>query len=161
TLAETIAGITPLDDAAMAEARARQAQLTKPPGSLARLEDIAIWMAGVRGNAMPAVRSPVVVVAAADHGVVAQGVSAYPQEVTAQMMANFLSGGAAISVLARRAGARLTLVDAGIVGRVGGAGTGYFDRRGGPGTSDMTQGPAMTRPQADYLLEAGIAQAEG
>ncbi len=160
SIAETLARIAPLDEAAMAAARQRQTRLTKPPGSLARLEDVAVWMAGVRADPLPVMRSPVIVVAAADHGVVAQGVSAYPQEVTAQMLANFLSGGAAICVLARRAGARLTLVDAGIAGQPPSGAAGYFDRRGGPGTNDMTLGPAMTRQQAEYLLEAGIAQME-
>ncbi len=153
-----IARIVPLDEAAMAAARDRQGRLTKPPGSLGRLEEVAVWMAGVRGNPTPRIDSPLVLVAAADHGVAAQGVSAYPQEVTAQMMANFVAGGAAVCVLARRAGARLTLVDAGIAGELPAGGAGYFDRRAGPGTNDMTLGAAMTREQAEYLVEAGVAQ---
>lgn len=156
-LDETIARILPLDAAAMEHARERQAQLTKPPGSLARLEDVAVQAAGIRAGDRPAMVSPLIVVAAADHGVAAQGVSAYPQSVTAQMMANFLAGGAAICVLARQAGARLVLVDAGIAGTVPGDGTGYLDRRGGSGTADMSLGPAMNRAQALAMVEAGIA----
>src|ERR1700754_2049505 len=105
--------IRPLDAAAMDAARARQAQLVKPPGSLGRLEDLAVWLAGVTGRERPAIRARVVV-AAADHGVAAEHVSAFPPEVTAQMLATFLSGGGAVSVLARQTGADLICVDAGV-----------------------------------------------
>src|SRR3954453_19520246 len=91
--------IKPLDAAAMQAARARQAQLVKPPGSLGRLEELAIWLAGVTGEARPQVRARGGG-AAADHGVAAEGVSAYPPEVTAQMLSTFLSGGGAVVVLA-------------------------------------------------------------
>jgi nicotinate-nucleotide--dimethylbenzimidazole phosphoribosyltransferase len=103
----------PLDEAAMAAARERQAQLVKPPGSLGRLEELAIWLAGVTGEQRPRVRARVVV-AAADHGVAAEGVSAFPAEVTGQMLATFLAGGGAVSVLAREVGAELICVDAGV-----------------------------------------------
>src|SRR3954451_13884387 len=105
--------IRPLDAAAMDEARARQAQLVKPPGSLGRLEELAIWLAGVTGNPRPTVKARIVGVAA-DHGVAREGVSAYPPEVTAQMLATFLSGGGAVSVLAKQVGAELICVDAGV-----------------------------------------------
>jgi nicotinate-nucleotide--dimethylbenzimidazole phosphoribosyltransferase len=105
--------IRPLDDAAMDAARARQAQLVKPPGSLGRLEELAIWLAGVTGDPRPAVAARVVV-AAADHGVAAEGVSAFPPEVTGQMLATFLAGGGAVSVLAREVRAELVCVDAGV-----------------------------------------------
>lgn len=154
---DTIARIQPPDARAMELARERQTKLTKPPGSLARLEDVAVRIAGMRGDPTPALRTPVVIVAAGDHGVVAQGVSAYPQAVTSQMMANFIAGGAAICVLARQAGAKLVLVDAGIACAVPGDGTGYLDRRAGGGTNDMSVVAAMTRVQARTLLEAGIA----
>jgi len=97
----------------MDAARARQGQLVKPPGSLGRLEELAIWLAGVTGEERPQVRARVVV-AAADHGVAAEGVSAFPPEVTAQMLATFLSGGGAVSNLAREVGADLVCVDAGV-----------------------------------------------
>ena len=105
----------PLDEGAMAAARARQAQLVKPPGSLGRLEDLAVWLAGVTGSERPVLQARVVV-AAADHGVAAQGVSAYPQAVTAQMLATFASGRGAVSTLAGAVGADLVLVDAGVAG---------------------------------------------
>ena len=108
--------IPPIDAPAARAAAERQRILTKPPGSLGRLEDVACRLAGIQGTALPTVRNRWIVVAAADHGVTGDSVSAYPQEVTAQMVLNFLSGGAAINVLARHCGARLMVVDAGIRG---------------------------------------------
>jgi nicotinate-nucleotide--dimethylbenzimidazole phosphoribosyltransferase len=102
-----------LDHAAAQAARDRQDVLLKPRGSLGRLEELAVWMAAVTGEPIPTLR-PLVVIAAADHGVAAEGVSAYPQEVTAQMLKAFLGGGSAISVLAREAGAEVVVVDAGV-----------------------------------------------
>jgi nicotinate-nucleotide--dimethylbenzimidazole phosphoribosyltransferase len=152
---QTINAITPLDEPAMASARVRQGRLTKPPGSLGRLEELSIWLAGAQGQARPRIERPVVVVAAGDHGVAAAGVSAYPAEVTPQMVANFLAGGAAISVLARQAGARVVVVDAGIAvapaphpARV--------SRRAGDGTADISRGPAMSVEQARAVIEDGI-----
>ena len=110
-----VAAIAPPDAAAAAEARARQDRLTKPPGALGRLEELAVRIAGMRGCARPRLDQRLVVVAAADHGVAARGVSAYPPEVTAQMVANFIAGGAAINVLADHAGARVRVVDAGVL----------------------------------------------
>jgi nicotinate-nucleotide--dimethylbenzimidazole phosphoribosyltransferase len=107
--------IRPADAAAREAALARQAQLLKPPGALGRLEEVAVWVAGVTGRARPAVPRTRAVVAAADHGVAAEGVSAYPQEVTGQMLGAFGAGWAAITVLARHAGADVVLVDAGVV----------------------------------------------
>ncbi|HWH92918.1 MAG TPA: nicotinate-nucleotide--dimethylbenzimidazole phosphoribosyltransferase [Baekduia sp.] len=106
--------IRPIDVAARDAALARQGQLLKPPGSLGRLEDVAVWVAGVTGRRRPVPRTRVVV-AAADHGVAAEGVSAFPQEVTGQMLGAFGAGFAAITVLARHAGADVVLVDAGVV----------------------------------------------
>ena len=111
---EVAATIGALDAAAMAAARARQGRLTKPAGSLGRLEDLAVQLAGIQGRAVPGLDARAIVVMAADHGVVAEGVSAYPQAVTAQMLANFVAGGAAINVLARQTGARLLVVDVGV-----------------------------------------------
>src|SRR4051812_20538033 len=101
--------IPALDQVAMDAARARLDELTKPPGSLGRLETLAVKLAGITGKARPRFPRKAVVVLAADHGVAAEGVSAYPQEVTRQMVLNFLSDGAAINVLARRAGARVVV----------------------------------------------------
>ena len=146
TLEETIAMIGPPDAGAMERARERQARLTKPPGSLALLEDVAVRIAGMRGEATPALRSAVVIVVAGDHGVVAQGVSAYPQAVTAQMMANFIAGGAAICVLARQAAAKLVLVEAGIIAPAKaevGAGADVF-LPGDMGIGNTTAASAMT-----------------
>ena len=155
TLTTVIANMEPLDGAAMAHARARQDQLTKPQGSLGRLEELAVWAAGVTGCPMPVLRRKVIVTAAADHGVARRGVSAYPPEVTAQMVRNFLAGGAAVNVLARRVGARVLVVDAGVAADVGPA-RGLLSRRAGPGTDDISAGPAMSRRQALFCLASGL-----
>ena len=133
---------------------------TKPPGSLGRLEDLACRIAAIRGFVPHEPLEPAVVVAAADHGVAAQGVSAYPQEVTAQMLLNFAGDGAAISVLSREAGARLLVVDAGVIGgaAVDGVRTEIVDEV--RGTNDLSLGPAMTRSTAIGLIEHGIALAD-
>ena len=102
-----LAAAKPLDEAARAAALARQAQLTKPPGSLGRLETLAATLAAMQGRTLPRIQRPWISIFAADHGVAAEGVSAFPQSVTQQMLANFVGGGAAISVLAREAGATL------------------------------------------------------
>src|SRR5437764_916356 len=107
---EVAASITPLDAATMEQARVRQLQLTKPPGSLGRLEEIAVQMAGITRQPLPAVKRKAVIVMAADHGVAVEGVSAYPSAVTPQMVLNFLHGGAAINALARHAGAEVVIV---------------------------------------------------
>jgi nicotinate-nucleotide--dimethylbenzimidazole phosphoribosyltransferase len=114
TITSIIPAITPLDTAARDAALARQAQLLKPPGSLGRLEEVAGWVAGVTGRERPVPRTRIVI-AAADHGVAAEGVSAFPQEVTGQMLGAFGAGIAAITVLARQAGAEVVLVDAGVI----------------------------------------------
>jgi nicotinate-nucleotide--dimethylbenzimidazole phosphoribosyltransferase len=155
-LNDTIARIAPLDARAMQAARARQARLTKPAGSLGRLEELAIQIAGITGQARPHLQQPVVIVMAGDHGVARQGVSAYPAEVTPQMVRNFLAGGAAINVLARHVGARVTVVDMGVAGPLA-AHPDLIDRKIAPGTRDFTIEPAMTREQARQAIEAGIA----
>jgi nicotinate-nucleotide--dimethylbenzimidazole phosphoribosyltransferase len=154
-LERTIRSIQPLDTAAMDAARARQDRLTKPPGSLGRLEALSIRVAGVTGRARPIIGDKVVITCAGDHGVVAQGVSAYPQEVTEQMVANFLGGGAAINVLARHVGARVVVVDAGVAVDFDPQ-PGLAIKKVARGTADMTQGPAMSREQAVQAVEAGI-----
>ncbi|MGH2523594.1 MAG: nicotinate-nucleotide--dimethylbenzimidazole phosphoribosyltransferase, partial [Anaerolineales bacterium] len=106
--------IPPPDEACAALARARQETLTKPPGSLGRLEELSIQLAAITGQPRPSVARKAVIVMAGDHGVTAEGVSAYPAAVTPQMVLNFLRGGAAINVLARQASARVVIVDVGV-----------------------------------------------
>ncbi len=126
---------------------------TKPRGSLGRLEQLAAQLAALTGQPVPPTPAAAIVVAAADHGVAAEGVSAYPSEVTAQMVANFAAGGAAINVLAREAGARLVVVDAGVAVPV--AVPGVRPLRFGAGTANMATGPAMTEATAVEALLAG------
>ena len=160
-LERTIASISPTDhDVAAETARLLDAK-TKPPRSLGRLEDLACRMAAIRGGVPEGPLRPTIVVAAADHGVGARGVSAYPREVTAQMLANFAGGGAAICVLAREAGAGLVIVDAGVIGGVAlldGVRAEVVD--GVRCTDDFTMGPAMPRSTAIGMIERGIALVE-
>jgi nicotinate-nucleotide--dimethylbenzimidazole phosphoribosyltransferase len=145
------------DTAAAAQAQRRLDALTKPPGSLGRLEEIAVRLAAISGRP-PRVAAPVIFTLAGDHGVVAEGVSAYPQSVTAQMVENFLRGGAAVNVLARQAGARVVVADFGVATSLG-MPEGLVVRRIGAGTANMARGPAMTRAQAVAAIEAGAALA--
>ena len=148
-----------LDTASMAATSARLDTLTKPPGSLGRLETLVIQLAGITGDPTGTYRRRSIIVAAADHGVVAQGVSAYPADVTSQMVANFLAGGAAINVLARQVGASLTVVDAGIAGDTQVArmdAAGLIRAPLGRGTADMTAGPAMSRAMAMRAIGVGL-----
>ena len=133
---------------------------TKPPGSLGRLEELACRLVAIRGRMPEGPLHPAIVVAAADHGVAARGVSAYPIEVTAQMLSNFAGGGAAICVLAREAGARLVVVDAGVIGGAAVAGVRTEVVDGVRCTEDLTVGPAMSRSTAIGMIERGIALAE-
>ena len=114
SLESLIRSIQPINEDARAAARARQDRLTKPPQALGRLEELSIQIAGITGQALPMLANKVILTMAGDHGVVAEGVSAYPQEVTEQMVLNFLRGGAAINVLARHVGARVVVVDMGV-----------------------------------------------
>ncbi|MCY4447232.1 MAG: nicotinate-nucleotide--dimethylbenzimidazole phosphoribosyltransferase [Chloroflexi bacterium] len=155
TLDDVLARIEPVDPGAQRAARLRQERLTKPPGSLGRLEELSIQLAGIFQTERPTIRGKAIIVAAADHGVVAQGVTGYPQEVTEQMVLNFLAGGAAINVMARAAGVGLTVVDAGVAAPLPEhPGLRVVDV--GRGTADMTQGPAMSREQAEECVRAGI-----
>jgi len=152
--------VAPLDEAAMAAARARQDRLTKPQGSLGRLEEISIQLAGITGRCPPPIPTrKTVLVFAGDHGVVAQGVSAFPQAVTPQMVLNFLRGGAAINVLARQAGARVIVVDAGVAAHIPSTDN-LIQGKIAWGTADFTVGPAMTREQAVAALELGAHVAQ-
>jgi len=159
TLARTIAGILPLDQNAQAAARARQNTLTKPAGSLGRLEELSIQVAAITGQERPRLMHKIVMTVAGDHGIARAGVSAYPPEVTPQMVLNFLHNGAAINVLARHAGARVVVVDAGVACEL----PAHPDLRAckiALGTRNMAEGPAMTREQALQALETGISLVE-
>jgi len=151
--------IPPLDLAAEAAARARQDQLTKPQGSLGRLEDYSVQLAAITGQPRPSVARKAVIVMAGDHGVAAEGVSAYPAEVTPQMVLNFLHGGAAINVLARYAQARVVIVDVGVASEIP-AMPGLERRKVAPGTQNMAQGPAMTPAQAEAAITVGLEVVE-
>lgn len=155
-LDEVIKQIKPLDKEAMQAAKERQDMLTKPAGSLGRLEELSIQLAGIQRRTMPGIKDKAVIVMAGDHGVTAEGVSAYPQEVTPQMVLNFLGGGAAINVLARHAGARVVVVDMGVANDIPSADANLIRRRVGPGTMNLAQGPAMKREQAEESIQSGI-----
>lgn len=158
-LADTIAAVRPAGSAAAAAARERQAQLTKPPGSLGFLEDLSVRLAGIAGQCPPPVPEPAAVaVFAADHGVHAQGVSPWPQEVTAQMVANFLASSAVVNAIAAQAGAEVCVVDVGVAADLPAA-PGLLPRKVRRGTADMTAGPAMSRQEARQAVEAGIETA--
>lgn len=137
------------------QATQRQNLLTKPPGSLGRLEQTAIALSGQQRRERPAVDRVHISIFAADHGVCAEGISAFPQEVTAQMIANFAHGGAAISVLARQLDARLEVIDLGTVGEVAANLPGVVSARIAAGTNNLAAGPAMNTEQLNAALEAG------
>ena len=134
-------------------ALARQAQLTKPEGALGRLETLAVELASLQGNERPRAQHVPVLVFAGDHGVVAQGVSAYPAEVTVQMLHNFTAGGAAIAVLARELGLPLHVIDVGT--RAPGALAGVRCDKCAHGTADFSQAAAMAPEQLDFAMAAG------
>ena len=140
---------------AQAAALARQGTLTKPAGSLGRLEALSVQLAAATGQARPSVSRKAVIVMAGDHGVAAEGVSAYPAEVTPQMVLNFVHGGAAINVLARQANARVVVVDVGVAADLP-AVPGLELRKVARGTQNMARGPAMTRAQAEAAVAAGL-----
>jgi nicotinate-nucleotide--dimethylbenzimidazole phosphoribosyltransferase len=153
SLEALLARIQPVDDAAGRAAQKALDAKTKPRGSLGELEALAVRVAAIRGTPSPGPLAAAVVVAAGDHGYAGRGVSAYPQEVTAQMLANFAAGGAAINVLAREVGARLVVVDAGVLRPV--EDPAIRPLRLGAGTADATGGPATTREQAVTGIAAG------
>ncbi len=152
--------IPPLDERARSAAHERWANLTKPEGSLGRLEELAERLAAIRGSPTPSFRQPGILVFAADHGVTEEGVSAYPKEVTSGMVENFRTGGAAISVLARLAHARLAIVDVGVDGPEPAEGNGLFVRRVARGTKNLLRGRAMTPEQAHRAVSIGAEIAE-
>jgi nicotinate-nucleotide--dimethylbenzimidazole phosphoribosyltransferase len=149
--------IQPVDREWIAKAEARQLSLTKPPGSLGRLEDIANRVAAIQQTLSPRVHAAQVIVFAGDHGVTAEGVAPYPSAVTAQMVANFLAGGAAVNALATVAGAGVTVVDIGVASDVAPA-AGVGGRRVARGTRNMAREPAMTADEAAAAIVVGIEQ---
>lgn len=158
-LEQTVLAVRPADPAALAEARERQARLTKPAGSLGALEDVSVRLAGLAAACPPPAPSPAVVaVFAGDHGVHAQGVTPWPQEVTGQMVANFLAGGAAVNAFAATVGAQVVVVDVGVAGPLAAA-PGLLRRRVRAGTRDCAVEAALTRDEAVRAVEVGIAVA--
>ncbi|WP_134684021.1 nicotinate-nucleotide--dimethylbenzimidazole phosphoribosyltransferase [Brevibacillus migulae] len=151
-------GIPALDTEAAEKARRHIDQLTKPPGSLGRLEELAIRLAGMTGEPFPQISPPGILVFAGDHGVVEEGVSAFPQEVTAQMVMNFASGGAAINVFARHIGGLLRVVDVGVISDP--EAPDIWRKKVRPGTGNMLREDAMTRAEAERCLAVGIESAE-
>ncbi|PIU23885.1 MAG: nicotinate-nucleotide--dimethylbenzimidazole phosphoribosyltransferase [Chloroflexi bacterium CG08_land_8_20_14_0_20_45_12] len=160
SLSQILREIKPLDEKVMKQARARQDELTKPRGSLGQLENLSIKIAGIKGEITSGFEHKAIIVMAADHGVVSEGVSLYPQEVTRQMVFNFLNGGAGINVLARFVGARVVIVDMGVVGGFE-PHPNLICKMIDFGTRDMAKGPAMTREQALDAIQAGIDVVEG
>ena len=150
-----------LTDVSAAEAaRERHLSLAKPPGSLGRLEDVGVRLAGIAGECPPPVpENPAVVVCAGDHGVLARGVSPWPREVTAAMVGNFCSGGAAVNALARTVGARVSVLDVGVASNLDHHPM-LRAARVRPGTDDLSRGPAMSREEAARAVLAGAGVAE-
>lgn len=138
----------------MAAARARQDRLTKPRGALGRLEALSIQLAGITGQATPRLAHKLVLVMAGDHGVAVEGISAYPQSVTAQMVINFLAGGAAINVLARQTSARVVVADLGVAAALP-ARPDLVGAKVASGTANLAHGPAMSHDQARQALQTG------
>lgn len=155
--------IRPLDAAAMTAAARHQEQLALPPGSLGRLHEVSVKMASITGSRRPEIKKLGIITMAGDHGVAAQGVSQFPQTVTREMVLNFARGGAAINVLTRHVGARLTVVNMGVAGPKLdvdanlGNGVRYLNRSIASGTRDISMGPAMGREEAIRSIETGIA----
>ncbi|MFB9329793.1 nicotinate-nucleotide--dimethylbenzimidazole phosphoribosyltransferase [Paenibacillus aurantiacus] len=156
-LDRTVDAIRPLDAESIRAAQARLDSLTKPPGSLGKLEDIVKQIAGITGELGADLSKRAVVVMAGDHGVCAEGVSAFPSEVTPQMVLNFLAGGAAVNVLARQAGADVVCVDVGVAAAI--EHPSLVQRKVRPGTDNIAQGPAMSREEALAAIAVGIETA--
>ncbi|MEW6663671.1 MAG: nicotinate-nucleotide--dimethylbenzimidazole phosphoribosyltransferase [Thermodesulfobacteriota bacterium] len=159
-LSRTLDQIGALDEGAMAKAQERQDRLTKPQGSLGRLETVSVQLAGIQGRSIPGIQEKAVIVMAGDHGILEEKFHNWPQEVTAQMVLNFFQGGAAINVLARHAGARVVVVDMGVASPLA-ADPRLVSRKVGRGTRNMAVGPAMSVDQAIAAVEAGIEVVSG
>jgi nicotinate-nucleotide--dimethylbenzimidazole phosphoribosyltransferase len=158
-LTETLGRIQPVDAELLAQAQAKLDNKTKPLGSLGRLEEFGRRVAAIAGTLEPETAKKVIFTFAGDHGVTEEGVSAFPKEVTRQMVLNFLGGGAGVNVLARHGGIDVRVVDMG-VDHYFGLVPGLITRKIGMGTANFTKGPAMTREQAVAALEAGIGLAD-
>jgi nicotinate-nucleotide--dimethylbenzimidazole phosphoribosyltransferase len=156
---QVIAGIRPLDEKTMTEAKMRQDNLTKPQGSLGQLETLSIQVAGIKGNPKPRIGHKVIFTLAGDHGVAQEGVSAYPAEVTPQMVNNFLQGGAGINVLARLVGARVVIADLGVASPLERHAE-LKEKKVAMGTQSMARGPAMSWDEAIRAVDAGIELVE-
>jgi nicotinate-nucleotide--dimethylbenzimidazole phosphoribosyltransferase len=154
-LTRVVAAIRPLDPGALDRAQARLDDLTKPPGSLGRLEEVARRLAAIQATTRPTIRRKRIFTMAGDHGVTAEGVSAFPREVTPQMVLNFLRGGAAINVLSRHVGAEVVVVDLGVDFDFDGA-EGLVHAKVGRGTRNFAQEPAMSREEGLRALGVGI-----
>ena len=154
TILDRVFSVAPLDSVVMEQARLRQLQLTKPAGSLGRLEDVAIHMAGITRQSLPEIKQKAVIIMAADHGVAREGVSAYPSDVTAQMVLNFLHGGAAINVLARSVGAKVIVVDVGVATDL--SHLGLVSSKVAPGTANFMLEQAMTETQMLEAIKVGM-----
>ncbi len=161
SLEQAIASVSGLCPTAQSTARQRLEQLTMPHWALGRLLDLGVHLSGITGSSAPPVERQAVVVMAADHGVTAEGVSAYPSEVTRQMVLNFLTGGAAINALAGTAGADVLVVDMGMQNPLDAIDhhENYLEARIGPGTANMLRKPAMSRAQARQAVEYGVSLA--
>lgn len=155
---DAIVAIREPDEGSRASARALQSRLTKPAGALGRLEELHIWAAGALHTTAPALGRKTIVVAAADHGVAAGGVSAYPQAVTTQMVRNFLAGGAAVNVLAAHAAADVRIVDAGVLTDIDDPRLLVTKTRSG--TANIAAGPAMSLHEAETLIARGVGLAQ-
>lgn len=156
---ETLKRIRPVSEDYAEQAQNRLDNLTKPQGSLGRLEEFARRLVAITKNAMPVLDRKVIFTFAGDHGVADEGVSAYPREVTRQMVLNFLNGGAGINVLARHAGSEVVVVDIGVdydFGKI----DGLVSRKVVMGTKNMRKGPAMTRAEAETCIDVGIELAD-
>lgn len=153
-LKETISEIGELDQEVMEKAKARLDNLTKPPGSLGYLEDLAVQLAGIAGDVFPDVSKKEHIIMVGDHGVVKEGVSAFPQSITQAMVKNFLNGGAAVNVLARQHGINISIVDIGMVDRI--EDDKVIQANVKRGTNNLLTGPAMSREKAVKSIEVGI-----
>jgi nicotinate-nucleotide--dimethylbenzimidazole phosphoribosyltransferase len=156
TLERLVSSVTAPDGSLAVAARRRLDSLTKPRGSLGRLEELAVRVVVITGDPMPRVDAPVIFTLAGDHGVATEGVSAYPQAVTAQMVENFARGGAGVNVLARQVGARVVVGNLGVAAPLSDHAA-IVDRSVAPGTRSITKGPAMTRDEAVRAIAAGAA----
>ncbi|PKM82609.1 MAG: nicotinate-nucleotide--dimethylbenzimidazole phosphoribosyltransferase [Firmicutes bacterium HGW-Firmicutes-14] len=155
---KTLQKIGDLDRESMEKTQDRLNNLIKPPGSLGVLEDLALQLSGIYGDPMPIISPKAIIVMGGDHGVVEEGVSAFPPMVTAVMMPQFPNGGAGVAVLAKHAGATLTAVDIGVAANI--EHPGVLNRKIKSGTANMAKGPAMTREEAVKAIETGIEIAE-